>query len=135
MRLEDIAKLTIDEVNAQLQGTNSAVPKNGFIVEEASDNDESNELRREFDFNQEPRQTMQTQFKAQTIAQKEAAKKNAKKDAKAAMTGVMSSFGLEAYGISSYDVYEVILEALMSAKETEFESDDAELTASIEAML
>lgn len=63
------------------------------------------------------------------------AKKNAKKDAKAAMTGVMSSFGLEAYGISSYDVYEVILEALMSAKETEFESDDAELTASIEAML
>lgn len=80
MRLEDIAKLTIDEVNAQLQGTSSAVAKNGFIVEEASDNDEfeeSNELRREFDFNQEPRQTMQTQFKAQTIAQKEAAKKNA----------------------------------------------------------
>lgn len=77
MRLEDIAKLTIDEVNAQLQGTNSAVAKNGFIVEEASDNDESNELRREFDFNQEPRQTMQPQFKAQTIAQKEAAKKNA----------------------------------------------------------
>lgn len=81
MRLEDIAKLTIDEVNAQLQGTSSAVAKNGFIVEEASDNDEfeesNNELRREFDFNQEPRQTMQTQFKAQTIAQKEAAKKNA----------------------------------------------------------
>ena len=80
MRLEDIAKLTIDEVNAQLQGTSSAVAKNGFIVEEASDNDEfeeSNELRREFDLNQEPRQTMQTQFKAQTIAQKEAAKKNA----------------------------------------------------------
>lgn len=80
MRLEDIAKLTIDEVNAQLQGTSSAVAKNGFIVEEASDNDEfeeSNELRRDFDLNQEPRQTMQTQFKAQTIAQKEAAKKNA----------------------------------------------------------
>lgn len=63
------------------------------------------------------------------------AKKNAKKAAKSAMTGVMSSFGLEAYGISSYDVYEVILEAMMSIEETEFESDDAELTASIEAML
>lgn len=81
MRLEDIAKLTIDEVNAQLQGTSNTVAKNGFIIEEASDDDEFIEPeqgRREFDFNQEPiRQTMQTQFKAQTMAQKEAAKKNA----------------------------------------------------------
>ncbi|MCR8679090.1 MULTISPECIES: CiaD-like domain-containing protein [Campylobacter] len=36
MRLEDIAKFTIDEVNAQLQGTSDAVAKNGFIVEEAN---------------------------------------------------------------------------------------------------
>lgn len=36
MRLEDIAKLTIDEVSAQLQGASDAVAKNGFIVEEAN---------------------------------------------------------------------------------------------------
>jgi len=37
MKLEDIAKFTIDEVNAQLQGTSDAVAKNGFIVEEANE--------------------------------------------------------------------------------------------------
>ena len=54
------------------------------------------------------------------------AKKAAKKAAKAAN---------EAFGISEYDAYEVIFEAMMSAEETDFESDDAELTASIEAIL
>ena len=71
---------------------------------------------------------------------KEAAKYNAKKEkdakkaAKTAMTGIMSSFGLEAYGISSYDVYEVILEAMMSV-EDESSFNDEDLAASIEAML
>ena len=50
------------------------------------------------------------------------------------MTGIMSSFGLEAYGISSYDVYEVILEAMMSV-EDESSFNDEDLAASIEAML
>lgn len=37
MKLDDIAKFTIDEVNAQLQGASDAVAKNGFIVEEANE--------------------------------------------------------------------------------------------------
>lgn len=41
----------------------------------------------------------------------------------------------EAFGISEYDAYEVILEAMMSVEKVEFESDDAELTASVESML
>ncbi|WP_180379307.1 CiaD-like domain-containing protein [Campylobacter lanienae] len=47
MRLEEIAKFTIDEVNAELQGTSDAVAKNGFIVEEADEYRPNNFTKKE----------------------------------------------------------------------------------------
>ena len=47
MRLEEIAKFTIDEVNAELQGASDAVAKNGFIIEEANEYRPNNFTKKE----------------------------------------------------------------------------------------
>ena len=59
MRLEEIAKFTIDEVNAELQGASDAVAKNGFIIEEANEYKPNNftkkePLKSEFNLAKEP---------------------------------------------------------------------------------
>ena len=59
MRLEEIAKFTIDEVNAELQGASDAVAKNGFIIEEANEYTPNNftkkePLKSEFNLAKEP---------------------------------------------------------------------------------
>ena len=48
MRLEEIAKFTIDEVNAELQGASDAVAKNGFIIEEANEYTPNNFTKKEY---------------------------------------------------------------------------------------
>ena len=37
MRLEEIAKFTIDEIKAEIGGASDAVAKNGLIIEEANE--------------------------------------------------------------------------------------------------
>ena len=87
MRLEEIAKFTIDEVNAELQGASDAVAKNGFIIEEANEYKPNNftkkePLKSEFNLAKEP-QTLSNPPKPE-ISIKEPASKTEIKETLAA---------------------------------------------------